>query len=47
MLVMDYLHIRSSASHYEASPPAETKRLAHKLEIHHIPGHGSRLNMGD
>jgi hypothetical protein len=38
------LNTPSPASFYEAFPPAETKRLADKLEIHHPPQHGSWLN---
>ncbi len=35
------------ASLYEAFAPAEAKRLADKLEIHHTPKHGSWLNMAE
>ena len=41
VLVMDQLNTHSAASLYEAFPPAEAKRLAGKLEIHHTPKHGS------
>lgn len=47
VLVMDQLNIHSPASLYEAFPPAEAKRLAEKLEIHHTPKHGSWLNMAE
>jgi hypothetical protein len=47
VLVMDNLNIHSPASLYEAFPPAEAKRLAAKLEIHHTPRHGSWLNMAE
>jgi hypothetical protein len=47
VLVMDNLNIHSPASLYEAFPPAEAKRLADKLEIHHTPRHGSWLNMAE
>lgn len=47
VLVMDNLTIHSPASLYEAFPPAEAKRLADKLEIHHTPKHGSWLNMAE
>lgn len=47
VLVMDQLNIHSPASLYEAFPPAEAKRLADKLEIHHTPKHGSWLNMAE
>ena len=36
MLVMDNLNTHSPASLYETFPPAEAKRLADKLEIHHL-----------
>ncbi len=47
VLVMDNLNTHSPASLYEASAPAEAKRLADKLEIHHTPKHGSWLNMAE
>ena len=47
VLVMDNLNIHSPASLYEAFPPAEAKRLADRLEIHHTPRHGSWLNMAE
>jgi len=47
VLVMDNLNIHSPASLYEAFSPAEAKRLADKLEIHHTPRHGSWLNMAE
>ena len=47
VLVLDNLNIHSPASLYEAFPPAEAKRLADKLEIHHTPRHGSWLNMAE
>lgn len=47
VLVMDHLNIHSSASLYAAFPPAEARRLAAKLEIHHTPTHGSWLNMAE
>ena len=43
--VMDNLNTHSIASLYEAFEPAEAKRIADKLEIHHTPKHGSWLNM--
>jgi hypothetical protein len=46
-LVMDQLNTHSPASLYEAFPPAEAKRIARKLEIHHTPKHGSWLNMAE
>ncbi len=47
VLSMDQLNTHSPASLYEAFPPAEAKRLADKLEIHHTPKHGSWLNMAE
>jgi hypothetical protein len=47
VLVMDNLNTHSPGSLYEAFPPAEAKRLADKLEIHHTPKHGSWLNMAE
>ncbi|MCA1672608.1 MAG: IS630 family transposase [Actinobacteria bacterium] len=47
VLVMDQLNTHSPASLYEAFAPAEAKRLAAKLEIHHTPKHGSWLNMAE
>ena len=47
VLVMDNLNIHSPASLYETFAPAEAKRLADKLEIHHTPRHGSWLNMAE
>ena len=47
VLVMDQLNIHSPASLYEAFPPAEAKRIADRLEIHHTPKHGSWLNMAE
>jgi hypothetical protein len=38
---MDQLNTHSPASLYETFPPAEAKRLADRLEIHHTPKHGS------
>lgn len=47
VLVMDQLNIHDAASLYAAFPPAEARRLAKKLEIHHTPKHGSWLNMAE
>jgi hypothetical protein len=47
VLVMDQLNTHSAASLYEAFPPAEAKRLADRLDIHHTPKHGSWLNMAE
>jgi hypothetical protein len=47
VLVLDQLNTHSPASLYAAFPPAEAKRLAAKLEVHHTPKHGSWLNMAE
>lgn len=47
VLVMDQLNTHSPASLYAAFPPAEAKRLADRLEIHHTPKHGSWLNLAE
>lgn len=47
VLVCDQLNTHGPASLYELFPPAEAKRLADKLEIHHTPKHGSWLNMAE
>ena len=47
VLVMDQLNTHSAASLYEAFAPAEARRLARRLEIHHSPKHGSWLNMAE
>ncbi|HEY7908288.1 MAG TPA: IS630 family transposase [Thermomicrobiales bacterium] len=47
VLVLDQLNTHTVASLYEAFPPAEAKRIAGRLEIHHTPKHGSWLNMAE
>jgi len=47
VLVMDQLNTHDPASLYEAFAPAEAKRIADKLEIHHTPKHGSWLNIAE
>ncbi len=47
VLAMDQLNTHTPASLSEAFAPAEAKRLADKLEIHHTPKHGSWLNMAE
>lgn len=47
VLVMDQLNTHSTVSLYETFAPAEARRLAQKLEIHHTPRHGSWLNMAE
>lgn len=46
-LVMDNLNTHKVASLYEAFAPAEARRIAQRLEIHHTPKHGSWLNMAE
>lgn len=47
VLVMDNLNTHTLGSLYEAFPPAEARRVAKRLEIHHTPKHGSWLNMAE
>ena len=47
VLVLDQLNTHGVASLYAAYPPAEARRLAERLEIHHTPKHGSWLNMAE
>ena len=47
VLVMDQLNTHFPASLYQAFPPAEARRIADRLEIHHTPKHGSWLNMAE
>jgi hypothetical protein len=47
VLVQDNLNTHTPASLYEAFEPAEAKRLADRLELHHTPKHGSWLNMAE
>ena len=44
---MDNLNTHDAASLYAAFPPAEARRLADRLEIHHTPKHGSWLNVAE
>ena len=44
---MDQLNTHALASLYEAFPPAEAKRLAERIELHHTPKHGSWLNIAE
>jgi hypothetical protein len=44
-VVLDNLNTHTAASLYAAFPPAEARRIAKKLELHHTPKHGSWLNM--
>jgi hypothetical protein len=47
VLILDNLNTHSPGSLYEAFAPAEAKRIADCLEIHHTPKHGSWLNMAE
>jgi len=47
VVVLDQLTTHFPASLSAAFPPAEAKRLAAKLELHHTPKHGSWLNMAE
>ena len=47
VLVLDQLNTHGIASLYAAYPPAEARRLAERLEIHHTPKPGSWLNMAE
>jgi DDE superfamily endonuclease len=47
VLVMDNLNTHGIASLYQAFDPAEAFALAQRLEIHHTPKHGSRLNIAE
>jgi hypothetical protein len=46
-LVLDNLNTHTIASLYEAFEPAEARRLARRLELHHTPKHGSWLNIAE
>ena len=47
VLVMDNLNTHHPAALYDASEPAEARRIAERLEIHYTPKHGSWLNMAE
>lgn len=46
-LVLDNLNVHRLSVLYEAFPPAEARRIARKLELHHTPKHASWLNMAE
>lgn len=46
-LVLDNLNVHALSSLYETFEPAEARRLAAKLDIHHTPVHGSWLNIAE
>jgi hypothetical protein len=45
--MMDQLNTHAIASLYEAFAPTEARRIAERLEIHHTPKHGSRLDRAE
>ena len=47
VLVLDNLNTHTPASLYETFPPADARRIAEKLEIHHTPKHGSWFNIAE
>lgn len=47
VLIMDNLNTHTLGSLYEAFAPAEARRVARRLEIHHTPKHGSWLNIAE
>jgi hypothetical protein len=44
---MDQLNVHTPGALYDVFPPAETKRLADKLEIHYTAKHGSWLTIAE
>ena len=46
-VVLDNLYTRRKASLFEAFPPVEARRIAQRPEFHHMPRHGSWLNMAE
>jgi len=47
VLVCDNLNTHTMGSFYEAFEPAQARRLAARLEVHHTPKHGSWLNIAE
>lgn len=47
ILVSDNLNTHKIGSLYEAFAPAEARRLAQRVELHHTPKHGSWLNIAE
>ena len=47
ILVLDNLNTHTLGALYDAFPPAEARRLAERLELHHPPKHGSWLNIAE
>ncbi len=46
-VVLDNLNVHRLSVLYEAFAPAEARRIARKLELHHTPKHASWLNMAE
>jgi DDE superfamily endonuclease len=46
-LVQDNLNTHTPAALYETFPPAEARRILHRLEFHYTHKHGSWLNMAE
>jgi hypothetical protein len=46
-VILDQLNTHSKAALYETFAPEEARRIAHKLEFHYTPKHGSWLNMAE
>jgi hypothetical protein len=44
-VVLDNLSTHTAGALYQAFPPAEARRLLHRLEFHYVPKHASWLNM--
>jgi hypothetical protein len=44
---MDNLNIHELSCRYEAFTPDEASRLVERVEVHHTPKHGSRLNVAE
>ncbi len=47
VLVLDNLNTHSTASLYETFEPAQARKLAQRLQIHHTPKRGSWLNVAE
>jgi hypothetical protein len=46
-LVCDNLDPHTTAALYEGFPAEQARALAKRLDIHHPPAHGSRLNVAE
>ncbi|MFN3077914.1 MAG: transposase [Alphaproteobacteria bacterium] len=47
VLVQDNLNTHVRASHYQAFPAAEARRLVERFEWHYTPKHGSWLDLAE